>query len=159
MYIALEVLTVVLAAIAMALSLAHALELPGKMRLDKEQYFTVQRIYYPGFTIGGISEPAVIVAILILLVMTPRGTPAFWLAAGALLAFLVMQLIFWIMTQPINKVWLEQTKLTASAARFFGTEREAGIAHLLLPDWTVFATVGSAPTFYGRWPQCWDLSC
>jgi hypothetical protein len=42
-----------LAAVTMALSLAHALELPGKLRLGKEQYLAVQPIYYPGFTIGG----------------------------------------------------------------------------------------------------------
>jgi len=37
MYVALQVLTVMLAAVTMALSLAHALELPGKLRLNKEQ--------------------------------------------------------------------------------------------------------------------------
>jgi hypothetical protein len=40
----------------MALSLAHALEVPGKLRLNKEQYLAVQTIYYPGFTLGGIAE-------------------------------------------------------------------------------------------------------
>jgi hypothetical protein len=44
--------------VAMALTLAHALELPGKMRLTKEIYFAMQPIYYPGFTIGGFAEPA-----------------------------------------------------------------------------------------------------
>jgi hypothetical protein len=53
MFFALQVATVFLVSIAMALSLAHALELPGKLRLDKEAYLTVQPIYYPGFTIGG----------------------------------------------------------------------------------------------------------
>jgi hypothetical protein len=49
----LQVLTVILVAVAMALSLAHALELPGKMRLTKEVYYAMQPVYYPGFTIGG----------------------------------------------------------------------------------------------------------
>ena len=79
MYVALQVLTVMLAAVTMALSLAHALEFPGKLRLGKEQYLAVQPIYYPGFTIGGIAEPAVILATLALLIMTPAGTAAFWL--------------------------------------------------------------------------------
>ncbi len=52
MFITLQVATLVLVAIAMALALAHALELPGKLRLSKEEYLTVQPIYYPGFTIG-----------------------------------------------------------------------------------------------------------
>jgi hypothetical protein len=61
MFRVLQVLTVILVAVAFALSLAHALELPGKMRLDKETYYAVQPIYYPGFTIGGISEPVGII--------------------------------------------------------------------------------------------------
>ena len=56
----LKVLTVGLVAVAMAMSLVHALELPGKMRLSKEVYLLVQRIYYSGFTIAigelGIGE-------------------------------------------------------------------------------------------------------
>lgn len=76
-YVALQVITVMLAAVTMALSLAHALELPRKLRLKKEQYLAVQPIYYPGFTIGGIAEPAVILATLALLILTPAGTAAF----------------------------------------------------------------------------------
>ena len=52
----LEVVTVFLAAVAMSLALAHALELPGKLRLDKDTYVAVQSIYYPGFTYGGLGE-------------------------------------------------------------------------------------------------------
>ena len=51
--ILLEVLTVLLVAVAMGLALAHALELPGKLRFSREAYLQVQPIYYPGFTIGG----------------------------------------------------------------------------------------------------------
>ena len=93
MYVALQILTVMLAAVTMALSLAHALEFPGKLRLKKEQYLVVQPIYYPGFTIGGIAEPAVILATLALLIMTPAGTAAFWLVAGALAALIAGHLL------------------------------------------------------------------
>jgi hypothetical protein len=69
----------------MALSLAHALELPGKMRLGKDAYLSVQTIYYPGFTIGGIAEPLGILALIALLVFVPLGAaasggrrPRFW---------------------------------------------------------------------------------
>ena len=121
MYVALQVLTVMLAAVTMALSLAHALEFPGKLRLKKEQYLTVQPIYYPGFTIGGIAEPAVILATLALLFMTPAGTAVFWLVAGALAALVTVQVIFWSKTQPVNSFWLEETELGRSATRFFQT--------------------------------------
>jgi hypothetical protein len=132
MSLALEVLSVILVAIAMALALAHALELPGKMRLGKEEYLAVQTIYYPGFTLGGMAEPAAIVAVLALLVIGPDGTARSWLTAGALMALIAMHLVFWIMTQPVNRFWVRDTPLTAPAQRFFGTA-DAGPA---MPDWT-----------------------
>lgn len=69
----LAILSLLLVAITMGLSLAHALELPGKLRLDEAAYKKVQEIYYPGFTIGGIAEPAGIVALAALLYLTPYG--------------------------------------------------------------------------------------
>jgi hypothetical protein len=137
-YIALKVLAAVLVAITMGLALAHALELPGKMRLSKEQYRTVQPIYYPGFTIGGgIAEVGSIVTTLVLLLVTPSGTRQFWLIAGALAAVLVTHVVFWVMTQPVNRFWLEKTELTASAKSFFRTERTDRAEPEPTPDWTV----------------------
>ena len=79
---ALQVLTILLTAIVLTTALAHALELPGKLRLSKEQYLAVQRIYYPGFTIAGAAEPLAIVAALALTIATPPGS-ARWLTLGA----------------------------------------------------------------------------
>ncbi|WP_206185347.1 anthrone oxygenase family protein [Sphingosinicella sp. CPCC 101087] len=121
MEIALEIAATLLVAITMALSLAHALELPGKMRLDREQYLAVQPIYYPGFTIGGAAEPLGTVAVAALLATIPVGTSRFWLIAGSLAALLVVQLIFWTMTQPVNRYWLQAQPLTGSARNFFDT--------------------------------------
>ena len=71
----LQIVALMLVAVAMALSLAHALELPGKMRLGKDAYLSVQTIYYPGFTIGGIAEPLGILVLIALLVWTVRERP------------------------------------------------------------------------------------
>ena len=54
MFEILQILTTVWVAIAMAPVLAHALEYPGKMRLSRDAYLTVQPIYYPGF--GGVDR-------------------------------------------------------------------------------------------------------
>jgi hypothetical protein len=132
MYVALEVLTVMLAAVTMSLALAHALELPGKLRLNKEQYLAVQSIYYPGLTVGGIAEFRSIIAAFALLVLTPRQLPLFWLIAGALVALIVVQAIFWLMTQPVNKYWLQNTALFRVATRFFDTGTAAPSA-----EWSV----------------------
>jgi hypothetical protein len=63
----LQVITILLVAVAMSLALAHALELPGKMRLDEQTYRTVQTIYYPGFTFGRLGEGLGMLATLVLL--------------------------------------------------------------------------------------------
>jgi hypothetical protein len=54
------------------------------------------------------------------------------LIAAALAALIFVQVIFWTMTQPVNKYWLEKTELSRVASRFFDTAAGAGPA-----DWTV----------------------
>ena len=65
--------------VAVALALAHALELPGKLRLSEEEYLRIESIYYPGFTYGGACEFVGLVLLLIMVLLTPGGTTAFWL--------------------------------------------------------------------------------
>lgn len=115
----LEVITVFLLAIAMALSLAHALEFPGKMRLSKEAYLAVQTIYYPGFTIGGFGEVLALALTLLLLFLMPRGNPAFPWALLAFLSLLAMHLVFWTVTQPVNRHWVAGLPLSGAARSFF----------------------------------------
>src|SRR5262245_50452768 len=91
MFQAFQILTVRLVAVALASTLAHVMELPGKLRLSKESYLSVQSIYYPGFTIaGGIGEFGGIVATFVLVLLTPAGSTQFWLTLAALLALLAM---------------------------------------------------------------------
>lgn len=108
-----------LTAIAMALSLAHAAELPGKMRLDRETYLAVQQIYYPGFTIGGIAEPLGALAILALLFVAPLPGVRFWWAVLALGSLAAMQLVFWFVTQPVNAAWTRDMNLQGLGGLFF----------------------------------------
>ena len=128
----LQVLSVVLAILAMVPALAHALELPGKLRLTKDAYVAVQTIYYPGFTIAGISEPVAIIATAVLLVLTPRGTAAFWLTLAGLLGLLGMHAVYWLRTHPVNNFWLQGEKLSAAGSAFFSV----GSAGTTRPDWT-----------------------
>jgi hypothetical protein len=115
-----QIVTTLLVAVAMALSLAHALELPGKKRLGRETYFAVQPIYYPGFTIGGgVGEFGGTLATVALLILTPVGTAAFWLTLAALVCLLGMQAVYWTMTHPVNKFWLRREALQGAGERFF----------------------------------------
>lgn len=119
----------------MSLSLAHALELPGKLRLSKEQYLEVQPIYYPGFTIGGIAEPAGLLVLFVLLFYLPAGSTAFWLTTGALVALTAMHAAYWLLTHPVNNFWLKEFQLKGLGARFFrvGTANREGDTQA---DWT-----------------------
>ena len=120
MFNILQILTTILVAIAMAMALAHALELPGKMRLTKEAYFATQPIYYPGFTIGGgIGEFGGLIATIVLLLLTPMHSAEFWLTLVAFLGMAGMQTVYWLWTHPVNQFWLEEENLSQLSSRFF----------------------------------------
>lgn len=116
----LELATLLAVAVTFALSLAHVLEWPGKLRLDRDQYLTVQKIYYPGFTYTGALEPLSIVLLMVLVFMTAHSAPAFVPLVVALIAAAITHLLYWLLTTPMNKVWLADEKLDHSARRFFG---------------------------------------
>jgi len=118
MCLLLQVTTVFLACVTFALSLAHALELPGKLRLDKETYCAVQTIYYPGFTVGGFAEVLSVIAAA-LLVMTPTQSAAFrWTLIG-FLGLLTTHALYWLLTHPVNNFWLRGQNLGGLGGRFF----------------------------------------
>ena len=132
----LQILSAMVVAVAVAQSLAHALELPGKLRLTKQQYFAVQQIYYPGFTYGGAAEPLGLLLILLLLFELPTGTASFWLTAAAFLALLLMYATYWLVTHPVNRFWLEDFDTTKIASGFFSLDPLDGTDRLRRADWT-----------------------
>jgi hypothetical protein len=139
MFLILQVVSVFLVSLAMALALAHALELPGKLRLDKNAYWTVQSIYYPGFTIGGgFGEGGGITAVLILLLLTPARSHAFPWTLIALIALLAMHLAYWVFTHPVNKFWLKERKLEGFSGGFFHLDplKRSSLADSGENDWT-----------------------
>jgi len=129
----LQIAATVTVGIVMGLSLAHALELPGKRRLNREQYLATQTIYYPGFTIGGMAEPLSIVLLTMLVFLTRASPLPFFLEIGSLLGIVAIQLLFWTRTQPVNRYWLQQTRTSQTARTFFGLAQSAEAQ----PDWTV----------------------
>jgi hypothetical protein len=114
-----SVVALLLVAITMALSLAHALEFPGKLRLDEATYRAVQAIYYPGFTIGGFGEFGALVVLPVLLFLTPFETDRFWWIAAAFLFLLISHAIYWFVTHPVNHIWLKDSDVAGMGALFF----------------------------------------
>ena len=119
MFLLLQVVTVFLVSVAMSLALAHALELPGKMRLNRETYIAAQSIYYPGFTFGGFGEGVGMLATLVLLLLTPKDNPAFWWTLAGLVALVAMHVVYWVVTHPVNKFWMKDQRLEGFGAGFF----------------------------------------
>jgi len=125
---------IVLAAVGMGLSLAHALELPGKRRLGRDAYFAVQTIYYPGFTIGGaFGEPLAMVAALVTLLFSTPGSPVFWLILTAFVCLAFEHSLYWLLTHPVNKIWLQEQNLGGAGASFFAK----GGASPSVQSWTM----------------------
>lgn len=116
----LSVIALLLVAITMGLACAHALEFPGKQRLDEPTYRAVQAMYYPGFTVGGlVGEFGSLVLLPVLLFLTPFGTHRFWWVAAALGLLVAGHLTYWLVTHPVNSVWLKGTRLSGAGALFF----------------------------------------
>jgi hypothetical protein len=122
MVVALKVATVFLVSVDMATSLAHALEFPGKLRLDERTYLAVQTIYYPGFTLAGIAEILSVIATLVLMIALRNAGGAFWWAMLAFIAVSAMHAVFWFVTQPVNKYWLKNQPLGKAGARLFAMD-------------------------------------
>jgi hypothetical protein len=117
---AVSILGLVLVAMTMGLALAHALELPGKLRLSKDTYVAVQAIYYPGFTIGGfVGEFGGLLVLFVLLFLTPYETQRFWWTAAAF-GFLVLgHAVYWLVTHPVNNFWVKDVDMAGAGAAFF----------------------------------------
>jgi hypothetical protein len=129
----LQALSIVLLAIGVAMSLGHALEFPGKRRLDRDTYFKVQPIYYPGFTIGSIfGEPGAMLAMFVLLIVMPFGGMGFWLTMLALFSHLLAHLVYWTVTHPVNNVWVRDQGLQGAGKAFF----DVGGRAVSESDWT-----------------------
>ena len=143
-----QILTVLFVAVAMALSLAHALELPGKLRLSKEAYYAMQPIYYPGFTIGGFAEPVGIILTLVLLFLTRFGNADFWLTLAAFIGLIGMQAVYWLVTHPVNKFWLQDETLSRVGSGFFSfaatTEQSGPLTWTALRDRWEYSHVARA---------------
>lgn len=150
MFVSYQVLTILGLVIAVALALAHALELPGKLRLPKDQYLAVQQIFYPGFTIGGVAEPLGLLLLIGLIVLTPFGSNSFWLLGGAFLALAAMHAAYWLLTHPVNNFWLKDVKLKTAGAAFSDWVHALAIDQRMNRTGRNCATAGNIRIFCAR---------
>ncbi|MET4699962.1 uncharacterized membrane protein YidH (DUF202 family) [Constrictibacter sp. MBR-5] len=108
-------LALLLTALALIPGGAHLAELPGKMALDREAYFTVQQIYAGWSHFGILLIGALLTTLALALLLYRRAERP----APAFLAFLLVAInlaVFFVCTFPANQSTGNWTMITADWA-------------------------------------------
>jgi hypothetical protein len=109
----LQFLAILLTALCLVPTGAHFFELPNKIGLPREAYFTVQRIYQGWALFGAVLIPAILVNLaVVVLLRQDRG--AFPLALAAFLLIAATLVIFFVWTYPANVATLNWTEAPAN---------------------------------------------
>jgi hypothetical protein len=111
-------ITLLLVALLLGLSFAHVLERPAKMAYDGPLYVTLQRSLYVMWgppNVGGILEPAAILATVVLAVGVRRRPRALSLTIAALVALLAaFPVVFLWFVEPTNIAFRHATACNVS---------------------------------------------
>lgn len=109
----LRFVSLVCAALAMGVTVAHDLEIPGKDLLSGAEWLTIQNTFYGGFAlVGGVTEVLGLVSTGLLAWFLRRRRGPFLLTLMAALCFTGMLAVFAFGNQPINlqvASWTPQT--------------------------------------------------
>jgi hypothetical protein len=97
-----QFLAILLTALALVPAGAHLFELPNKIGLDEQAYFTVQGIYQ-GWSLFGIVLFGALVANLAAMIVVRQQAAPLWLALAALVLMAATLAIFFIWTFPANQ--------------------------------------------------------
>ena len=105
--------SIVLVALLTGLALAHVLEQPAKMHYDAALYITLQKSLYVDWgppNLGGVLEPAAILATGLLAFVVRKNRRGFWFSLGALIALLLaFPVVFFGWVAPANAVFAAAT--------------------------------------------------
>lgn len=109
----LRFVSLVCAALAMGVTVAHDLEIPGKDLLSGAAWLTVQKTFYGGFAlVGGVTEVLGLISAGLLAWFLRHQRTAFLLTLFAALCYAGMLAVFAFGNQPINlqvSSWTPQT--------------------------------------------------
>ena len=98
-------ITLMLASFSLSLSIAHLLELPQRMRFDQQLWVRVtvfENVYKLFGSVGAVFEIiAILTAIVLIFLVSKRGSTFYWTLGGAIL--LVLAFVSWIVfVAPMN---------------------------------------------------------
>ena len=97
---------------ALAPGLAHLFEMPRKMVLGRDAYFTVQQIY-AGWELFGIAIMVQFVSLALLAWRSVRQHYVFRPVLAALIFLILAQALFWLFTFPANSITNNWTSMPA----------------------------------------------
>jgi hypothetical protein len=97
---------------SLAPALTHLIELPHKLSLSREAYFTVQQLY-AGWNVFGIAILVQLVSLGLLAWRSAREYYVFRPVVAALVLLIIAQAVFWIFTFPANEVTQNWTIMPA----------------------------------------------
>lgn len=103
-------ITILATAIALGGALAHLFEMPRKLMLSREDYFTVQQIY-AGWDLFGLVLVIQFCTLVLLAWRSFREYYVFRPVLAALLLMLASQVIFWLFTFPANAATQNWTQM------------------------------------------------
>jgi hypothetical protein len=107
MFVVLQIVSALLVSVAMALAVAHALDVSGKLRFDREHFDAPQSTYQPRFTVAGlVGEVGGAGATLLLILATPTESASLGWTVAALLSLAAMHATYWLLAHPANQFWL-----------------------------------------------------
>jgi hypothetical protein len=101
---------VLLTAVALIPARAHLFELPNKIGLPRDAYFTVQGVY-AGWALFGIVDLAALIMNVVLAVRLRRQRVAFTFAVTAAVCFVAFFAIFFTWTFPANQATANWTSM------------------------------------------------
>jgi hypothetical protein len=101
----LQILCLVLVALALVPVLTHALELPGKLLLEGEAYVAVRPRFDTEFSVAGFAERLAVLSAMVLLAVTPREGLSFWLTLVAVVGLLAAHAVRWLFSHPVSDRW------------------------------------------------------
>jgi hypothetical protein len=106
-------LSLLFASLALGPALAHLLELPNKIGLDRDDYLVVQQIYR-GWALLGIVVFGALLSTLALVILVRRHARQLAWALGAFACLVGTQVVFWTFTYPANRATKNWTMLPAT---------------------------------------------
>jgi hypothetical protein len=108
--------TILLVALLTGLAFAHVLELPAKMQYDAAMYIALQKSLYVQWgppNVGGVLEPAAIVATALMAFFGRNNKRGLWLPLGSLTALLIaFPVVFFVLVAPANAIFMSTTLLS-----------------------------------------------